>query len=215
MPVSIPTMTRLLGRMTAAMGKPFSDAKVEAQATEYARAMGNLPEYAVEWAVERTIKDSDKYPKASTLRKLAHTCPHLANGNHDNSLRAQMRRWEQDPWAEIDSLSGDGMACTSTPCPVCQSVIVFSHRGAVIVHADQPHTEAQVSYSNLGRAEWLTMGRFVPPERPERAKPRTPNPYPTLESRQPTPIQAIVPKPSTPDDAYDLEQQRRAEESAA
>lgn len=192
MPLSASTMSRLLGRMTAAMGKPFSDAKVEAQATEYARAMGPIPDYAVEWAVDRLIRESDRYPKASTLRKLAQTCPMLANGNHDDSLRARMVRWEADPWATVASLKDDKQGCRSSPCPVCGSVVLFSDRGAVVVHDDRRHSEAQVAYSNCGKTEWFTMAAPVLPESKRQISTKIMNPYRTL--KEPTRIgQAIEP----------------------
>jgi hypothetical protein len=168
MPVSASTMSRLLGRLTAAMGKPYSDATVERQAQEYARAMGQLPEYAVEWAVDVAIRELDRYPKAATLRKLAQQCPMLENGDHDQSLAARMQRWVADPFAEVTWTAEEARgAMRSKPCPVCESVMAWSPRGYVIVHDQQRHREAKVGYSNIGRTEWFDMGPpVVPTTRP-------------------------------------------------
>jgi hypothetical protein len=206
MPVSQSTMSRLLGRLSAAMGKPFSDAKVTTQATEYANAMGHLPELAVEWAVSKVIRESDKYPKPAELRRLALTCPNLLNGNHDQSLTAQMRRWESDPWAQIQSLDDDRTDCRSAPCPVCGSVIVFSHRGMVITHDDTRHREVSVSYSNMGRAAWLDMPPMTEPEPKKRLRTQT---FPSPTMREPTHIGQML--KTTADVTWDESQQARAE----
>lgn len=208
MPVNPSNMMRQLGRLSAALGKPFTDAKLEVQATEYSRAMGSLPEYAVEWAVDRAVRDSTKYPKAAELRNLAKQCPMLANGNHDDSLRARMQRWEQDPWAGIESLDHDKTECTSQPCPVCGTPIRFSSRGAVIVHDRQRHTEAGAPYSNIGREAWFKMPAPVYPEPKKRLRPRTPNPFPAL--REPTPIAEALAPHISEDERWDQEQQDRA-----
>jgi hypothetical protein len=207
MSVSGASMSRMLGRLTAAMGKPFSDAKIEAQATEYARAMGQLPEYAVEWAVERAIKDSTRYPKAAELRKLAQQCPQLSNGNHDGSLRAQMQRWMADPWKEIASLDQDRTACKSSPCPVCGSVAVFSDRGLVVVHDDRLHSEAQASYSNWGRPEWLTMPALELLEPKKRRVSSALSSFPA--AREPARLSEVIRRDAN--DGWDSAQQERAE----
>lgn len=214
MGISPVAMTRLLGRLTAAMGRPMSDAKVEVQAKEYAAAMGGLPEYAVEWAVDRAIRECSRYPKAAELRTMAKQCPQLLNGNHDQSIQARMREWERDPWATVANLDGDRTACTSAPCPVCGSVMRYSHRGAVITHDDQRHREARVSYSNIGRREWLLMGPL--PEVESKPKAKGTVAWGTLETeRRPQRISEIVPSDPPPDQSWDMMQQQLAEEATA
>lgn len=83
----------------------------------------------------------------------------------DDSPRSRYRRWEENPWATVITLDRDRRDCTSAPCPICQSVIQFSDRGAVIVHDQLRHKEGGVPYSNIGRPEWFDLGPTPEPAR--------------------------------------------------
>jgi hypothetical protein len=161
-------MGDLLGDLCAAFGKPFG-ASARRMVDVYLRAVGDYPGAAVEWAVAAASREGDKFPRPNKLRELCARSPfEKPNGT---SLRDEMHAWEADPWAGVD-LPPNDKECRSSPCPVCASVVVFSERGAVVVHADGIHRENRISYSNMGRPEWLGMGPVtVAPPAPKRVVP--------------------------------------------
>ena len=157
-------MGGLLADLCGAFGKPYG-ASAKRMVDVYLRALSDYPSAAVEWAVSAASREGDRFPRPNKLRELCARSPFERPSG--TSLRDDMRAWETDPWAGVELPQGD-TACMSAPCPVCESVIVFSNRGAVVVHDDRRHLERRISYSNIGRPEWLTMAPPVMPETPKR-----------------------------------------------
>lgn len=141
---------------------------LEARTELYFEKLERFPLEVVQKAVDRTLDETHKY-----FPLVGHIKAHCVEAEQDlglvdDSPRAHMRAWEADPYRHV--VSGAG----SDPCPVCGETLVFSPRGIVIVHNDEKHIEAKISYSNVGRPEWFNMGPPVmplPPAKPPAAAP--------------------------------------------
>lgn len=152
---------------------------LEAKNDLYYDKLKRFPLAIVEAAVERTIDAGGEYfPKVHKVVNHAKEVERERAGV-DDSPRAQMRAWETDPFEGVVYDTPEKLAaCPSRPCPVCEAVLIMSPRGYVIRHDDAKHTEAQVSYCNVGRVEWFEMGPPVMPGPKKRDQVPKPAPPP-------------------------------------
>lgn len=166
---------------------------LQAKTDLWYRKLERYPLGVVERVIDRLLAEDSKY--FPTLGHALTIAKELVPPDHwrDDSPRTRFLTWEKDPWATVGSLDGDRIFCTSAPCPICDSVIQFSPRGAVIVHDPKRHQEANTPYSNIGRDEWFKLGPA--PTAPPRLKITVPaQSYRTMQE----PVHAVAPPAATP-----------------
>lgn len=189
---------------------------LEAKAELWYEKLRRYPLDVVQRVVDRLLTEEHQFfPMLGRAVKLAREMAPVT-GSGEGSLAGAMQKWEADPWGTVGTLESDRQECKSSPCPACGSVVVFSDRGAVIVHDDQRHRETRISYSNMGKAEWFEMGPVPEPVR---------RPLSTIPKSAPMALAEIIPpKPAQPEPSavtpplpppeWEAEQQARAEAAA-